>query len=235
MRPWVPSIMLNLMPVVWTIYALLDPRTGEVRYVGKTHQEPGKRLKEHLQNAKNGTEYSARWIATIVACGLKPEQIVLQVGVGPGWGKSEKKWITRYRLRGARLTNLTDGGEGCPGMIVSAETRAKLSWIAFKKNEAAVRRRVHDHMLVAKRIEQWNVMCERQESSFAALLASAPHVPASAVGMGYEYAMDMHKWLDERRRALELLDGYRAKPWAPGQASPWNMEMYVIMPPRPRR
>jgi len=34
------------------IYALIDPRNNEVRYVGKTNKSIEKRLKEHLESLR---------------------------------------------------------------------------------------------------------------------------------------------------------------------------------------
>src|SRR3990167_9855102 len=56
-----------------TIYALVDPRTGGVRYVGQT-VKPESRLRGHLREARKNPERmrKTRWIAEMFSCGLEP-------------------------------------------------------------------------------------------------------------------------------------------------------------------
>jgi hypothetical protein len=99
----------------WVIYTLHDPREpAEVRYVGVTHQKPGKRRKHHIGEARRGSNrtHSARWIRKLLQDRVKPVLTVIEEGAGDGWGQVETKWIERYRSLGARLTNITSGGEG---------------------------------------------------------------------------------------------------------------------------
>lgn len=45
------------------IYALTDPRTDEIRYVGKSHRTPHRRLRRHLAPCYlKGNTYKERWI-----------------------------------------------------------------------------------------------------------------------------------------------------------------------------
>lgn len=109
-----------------TIYALKDPLTDEIRYVGKTVQTLCSRLRHH-RNAKHRT-HCANWIQKLRKLELMPIPIVLEiVPAGGDWVAAEKHWIASYRTAGARLTNLTDGGEGSQGYICSDATRQKLS------------------------------------------------------------------------------------------------------------
>src|SRR5262245_22184632 len=65
-----------------TIYALRDPRTQEVRYVGKTVNPRG-RLKVHLHHARRGTSWHvSRWIRELFAEGLLPQWEVLEIARG---------------------------------------------------------------------------------------------------------------------------------------------------------
>lgn len=112
------------------IYALCEPDTGEVRYVGKTSCGAARRLREHISLSKNHRSHSYNWVRSLVARGLKPSSIILEV-VEPGgdWAYAEKKWIAHFRSVSGKLVNQTDGGEGVTGRkyTASAETRAKLS------------------------------------------------------------------------------------------------------------
>lgn len=100
----------------WTIYALKDPATGCVRYVGFTSRTLSVRMYAHFGHAKAGQRtHKAVWILSLISAGLKPVIEVLETGYGSGWGKAERFWIEFYRAAGSQLTNLTDGGEGTPG------------------------------------------------------------------------------------------------------------------------
>lgn len=92
------------------IYLLTDPRTSEVRYVGKSIH-PERRLVEHLACKRNN--YVTAWVKSLCADGAKPNLLVIEeVAEGDSWEDAERFWIAFFRLAGADLTNLTDGGEG---------------------------------------------------------------------------------------------------------------------------
>jgi hypothetical protein len=93
------------------IYALVD-LAGNVRYVGKTQQAtPLVRLRDHIRDAKaGGRTYLHCWIRSLTA---PPRQVVLEVDP-PDVDDAERRWIADFRSIGARLCNLTDGGEGIP-------------------------------------------------------------------------------------------------------------------------
>jgi len=108
------------------IYNLTTP-DGEIRYVGKTASCVKKRLMRHIADARRGGKgHKCYWIRTLLSRGEEPGLYV--IGEVPGNGDlAEQICIGAARALGARLTNATDGGEGTPGVRVSAETRAKLS------------------------------------------------------------------------------------------------------------
>lgn len=112
----------------WIIYGLCEPETLEVRYVGFTSQGQKKRMKEHNKDVRDGERsYKANWMRSLWAKGLKPAMTVLEEGFGPGWQECEAKWIAHYRSLNDRLTNFSDGGDGCPGVQHTEETKAKMS------------------------------------------------------------------------------------------------------------
>lgn len=111
----------------WSIYVLEDPRDGRIRYVGVTHQRLATRLNGHLSRARRGfNSHSANWIRRLLADGLRPAIREVEKGFGEGWGSAESKWMAHYRALGCALTNLTSGGEGCPGHSVSLAAREKI-------------------------------------------------------------------------------------------------------------
>lgn len=107
----------------WYIYALVDPRSKEVRYIGKS-EDPIRRLDDHMSDQHSRLRKS-RWLKKL---GCRPILRILDQGQGSGWQESERWWIKFYREEvGADLTNLTEGGEGMLGIKFSAESRAKMA------------------------------------------------------------------------------------------------------------
>lgn len=111
------------------IYALIDPRTDEVRYIGKALR-PTERFSGHIRDCRKHPR--TQWIQGLRRNGLVPKLSILE-GPCEDWSTAEKKWIAHYLSQGARLTNLTDGGEGVGtygwwlGKKMSAEARKKMS------------------------------------------------------------------------------------------------------------
>ena len=112
------------------IYSLHDPRTGELRYVGKTKKLRA-RISEHLSRARKGqrTHLSA-WLRSLVTVGLMPEMRVIEETSEQLWQARERFWINHFRQSGVRLTNGTEGGEGgatCNGKKWTEERRKHIS------------------------------------------------------------------------------------------------------------
>ena len=65
------------------IYTLVDPRTSETRYVGRTIQKPQKRLRSHITHAKNdpiAPKLMREWITELREQGYTPVIVVMQAG-----------------------------------------------------------------------------------------------------------------------------------------------------------
>jgi len=110
-----------------TIYLLRHPLNKQVRYVGKSQYLPGRRLTAHIQDAKaGGTRPVANWIRGIVRHQLRP--IIETIETVPSdrdWAERERYWIAEYRRLGARLLNLTSGGEGLAGHAFAGTKHAQ--------------------------------------------------------------------------------------------------------------
>jgi hypothetical protein len=114
------------------IYTLSDPRTGQVRYVGKTLYITG-RFNHHLKRA-TPTTHKGCWILGLRKLGLEPEIDVVDFipanDTAAFWA-AEQFWIETFRAMGCKLTNLMEGGRG--GARMSDESRAKASASAKAK------------------------------------------------------------------------------------------------------
>jgi DNA-binding CsgD family transcriptional regulator len=112
------------------IYALHDPRSGELRYVGAS-VNPQHRLTLHLcpsQRARSGEQ--GAWITELVSQNLKPSISIIEKSDSSNWRVRERFWIAQHRASGARLTNTHKGGEGgarTTGQKWSEERRAHIS------------------------------------------------------------------------------------------------------------
>src|ERR1700690_2202204 len=98
------------------IYALTDPRSGDIRYVGRSSSGLT-RPQQHLAPAglAADTGHKANWIRELVRLGFKPGIVVLEHLADDctedALIAAEIRWIANYKPQG-RLTNMTDGGEG---------------------------------------------------------------------------------------------------------------------------
>lgn len=108
------------------IYALHDPRTDAVRYVGYTADTLSGRLQRHLREARDRTRNFHRvlWIRSLVAAGVEPTIALLEeVCSGADWREREMYWYKEMLRRGCDLTNTALPGNG-GAIFLSPEARA---------------------------------------------------------------------------------------------------------------
>lgn len=137
------------------IYALVDPRNREIRYVGKA-DNPKRRLRAHISRSirSPGARKCASWVASLISSGVKPEMMELESIVG-SWEEAEKYWIAYMRFVGANLVNMTTGGGKQNGHAISQSAREKISRAAkaqFSNPEA--RKAAAEYGRMAKRSEK---------------------------------------------------------------------------------
>jgi hypothetical protein len=118
------------------IYGLVDPRTGQLRYVGKSVKGL-RRPRSHMAPwvlKKEGHTHKGHWVKSIVDAGLRPKIVIIEALDSPtALYEHEHFWVTYFRAMGCPLTNATDGGAGTLGHRHSLESRAKQS--AVKKGK----------------------------------------------------------------------------------------------------
>ena len=86
-----------------TIYALVDPRNGDVRYVGQSVSVLlNQRRAAHIKG--EGTLAKRAWTAELHAAGLEPVLVVLH-HVTFGADAAERSWIRHFAAMGAPLFN----------------------------------------------------------------------------------------------------------------------------------
>jgi hypothetical protein len=112
----------------YLIYALVDPRSGEWRYIGKSCsglRRPHDHVRECFLRSKT---HKNNWVKSLLAIGLRPVVEVVEEIVDPEkLSDAEMEWISAARAVGCSLTNETDGGEGLLGRKHSKATRLKMS------------------------------------------------------------------------------------------------------------
>ena len=107
------------------IYALIDPRTALVRYVGQTTNLK-ERYYQHCSSTTLRKTYVGCWLKSLWVLDIKPILEVLSVETEETWRRGEQFWILYFRRLGYPLTNLTDGGDGSRGITRTPETREKI-------------------------------------------------------------------------------------------------------------
>jgi len=112
------------------IYVINDPRTGLVRYVGKT-ADPKQRFRKHL-TAKNKS-LSSKWIRGMLDIGLKPTFEIIDECTEADWQEKERRYIILFKSIGAKLLNQMPGGEGGPTMLGRKLTPEQANKISLSK------------------------------------------------------------------------------------------------------
>lgn len=117
-------------PILNHVYALVDPRDSQVRYVGVTVTAVEARSRRHILEAHhkdtdgNWKRVSVHnlWLRELGALGLSPTVLVLEITTDR---KRECYWITHHRELGCNLNNQSKGGEG--SATIPEEAKIKIS------------------------------------------------------------------------------------------------------------
>lgn len=104
------------------IYALADPVSGKIRYIGKS-DKPLRRLYGH--NMAPGDGPKGDWIRSLAGRGMQPRCEVIDEVPAVEWQFWEREYIRLYRAINIRLLNATDGGEGAKHTADSERRRVE--------------------------------------------------------------------------------------------------------------
>lgn len=105
-----------------TIYALVDPRNAEIRYVGQA-VDVFRRYQQHIDSPGNGTQLYRAWILRLAELGLRPGLRILERKALATEGYiRECYWIAHYKAQDHDLLN--QNGPGCRRHFRSERWRA---------------------------------------------------------------------------------------------------------------
>jgi len=107
------------------IYALIDPRDNEVRYIGQT-VNLSQRFRKHLTDKRISSRKRA-WLDELLLLGKEPIMKVIEQCNKGNAGEREQYWIADYRNLNTDLLNISNGGAGHGSWTMSDEIKKKIS------------------------------------------------------------------------------------------------------------
>lgn len=93
------------------IYALSDPRSNQIRYIGKANN-PEDRYINHFNSARDKNTHKRNWINSVRKDGFRPELLIIDEVPKSDWQYWEKFYISLFKTWGFNLVNYTNGGDG---------------------------------------------------------------------------------------------------------------------------
>lgn len=97
------------------IYALCEPGTGKIRYVGKSNN-PKRRLGDHLCTSVKMKTHLGNWLRLLKFRSERPALEILDEIADNQWELWEREYLRVFRALGMDLVNTTEGGDGGPVM-----------------------------------------------------------------------------------------------------------------------
>lgn len=123
------------------VYALIDPQTESVMYVGKA-KHIGARFRQHY-DTRRGTDAKSDWIRRLARTGLKPRITVLErCDTVDAMNAAERKWNQKYKALGQAELNIATGGTSRVGANVPNTPRE--NWMGIARNARHVRALLHE-------------------------------------------------------------------------------------------
>lgn len=111
----------------YLIYALQDPITFEIRYIGKSMSGLDRPKSHNNLNQLQAKSYKNNWVKSLISNGYKPIIKIIQYIINPiELDEAEIYWISYFKNLGCPLTNSTLGGKGRFGFKLSKESKQKI-------------------------------------------------------------------------------------------------------------
>ena len=171
----------------YTIYTLNEPNTDIVRYVGLTYDLKN-RIRQHLKCYKKYRVNS--WIKHLKKDGYLPSVKVIEDNIQTldEAKKKEIDFIALFKSCGARLTNLTNGGQGSRGYKLTDAQKQVLSikCSGYKHTPEALRK-------ISEASTRTQTGVKKKPESVAKTAASLKGKPSWNKGK---------KWSDEQKKTL---------------------------------
>lgn len=104
------------------IYALCEPGTRTIRYIGKANDSK-KRFRQHLKDSTKAKTHLGNWLRLLKSNGGIPHLEILDEVPDSQWEFWEREYIRVFRAIGMILVNSTDGGDG---VTMTSEIREKI-------------------------------------------------------------------------------------------------------------
>lgn len=134
------------------IYGLVDPRTKEIKYVGKSNK-PNKRLREHISESKikNGCgTKKENWIYKLYKLNLEPYIEILDEVKIEEYEYWEEFYIKNFKTNGIELLNYDDKGIGAASNIK----------LLIKKSKEKTQKKVYQYSLNGEYINEYKSVRE---------------------------------------------------------------------------
>ena len=110
----------------YLIYGLIDPRNGELRYVGQS-------LRGLIRPKERHYAHCWSWEENLLKENLKPTIVILEeLSEESQLNDAEISWIALKRSEGVRLTNMTDGGEGVKNPPLEVREKQRIANLGNK-------------------------------------------------------------------------------------------------------
>ncbi len=113
------------------IYALIDPTTNDVRYIGKA-DDVMSRFASHCHSIRTRNTPVYQWMRELQKAGLKPLVASLERVDASEWEDAERRVIAEYRNAGT-LLNVADGGNQPYIVEMHADPFKKRIWSIKKE------------------------------------------------------------------------------------------------------
>lgn len=183
------------------VYLLIDPRNGEIRYIGKSTRGLYRPL-SHSRRGQLSRDKSHRgnWIRQLKAAGLEPKIFFFEYETEEVLSSVERNLIAAARADGYKLTNKTDGGDGVAGHVHTDEERRKIS------QKLKGKPKTEEHRLRLRRPRT-----EEQKTRISEALRNLPVETRARITNGQLRAIEKISEVQKRRRQRETKDRLRRR------------------------